>query len=55
MLYNFCNGDGVGDNDGDSDDTDDYLKKRRKAIGKSMKSESLESIRDLIQKELKNL
>ena len=43
------------DNDGDSDDTDDYLKKRRKAIGKSMKSESLESIRDLIQKELKNL
>jgi hypothetical protein len=42
------------DNDGDSDDTDDYLKKRRKAIGKSMKKESLDSIRDLIQQELKN-
>ena len=43
------------DNDGDSDSTDKYLKKRRKAIGKSMKKESLDSIRNLIKKELKNL
>ena len=28
------------DNDGDSDDTDDYLKKRRDAIGKAMKKEA---------------
>jgi len=43
------------DNDGDSDSTDKYLNKRRKAIGKSMKKESLDSIRNLIKKELKNL
>ena len=43
------------DNDGDVDSSDKYLKKRRKAIGKAMKKESLDSIRDLIQKELKNL
>ena len=43
------------DNDGDVDSSDKYLKKRRKAIGKAMKKESLDSIRDLIQKELKKL
>ena len=43
------------DNDGDVDSSDKYLKKRRKAIGKAMKKESLDSIRVLIQKELKNL
>ena len=42
------------DNDGDTDSSDEYLKKRRKAIGKAMKKESLDSIRDLIQQELKN-
>ena len=40
------------DNDGDEDSTDKYLQKRRNAIGKSMKSESLDSIRLLIQQEL---
>ena len=30
------------DNDGDSDDTDEYLKKRRAAIGKAMKDESFD-------------
>ena len=43
------------DNDGDSDDTDDYLKNRREKVGKAMKKESLDSIRDLIQKELLNI
>ena len=43
------------DNDGDSDSSDKYLKKRRAAIGKAMKKESLDSIRDLIKKELGNL
>lgn len=43
------------DNDGDEDDSDEYLAKRRKAIGKAMKQEGLDSIRDLIAKELKNL
>ena len=43
------------DNDGDSDETDDYLKNRRKAVGKAMKKESMDSIRALIQQELKNL
>jgi hypothetical protein len=43
------------DNDGDVDSSDKYLKKRRQAIGKAMKKESLDSIRALIQKELKNL
>ena len=42
-------------NDGKVDSTDKYLKNRRKAIGKAMKKESLDSIRDLIQQELKNL
>jgi hypothetical protein len=40
------------DNDGDEDNTDKYLKKRRNAIGKSMKSEALDSIRSLIHQEL---
>ena len=43
------------DNDGDEDESDEYLAKRRKAIGKAMKQEGLDSIRDLIAKELKNL
>jgi len=43
------------DNDGDEDDSDEYLAKRRKAIGHAIKKESLDSIRDLIAKELKNL
>ena len=43
------------DNDGDVDSSDKYLKKRRKAIGKAMKKESLDSIRDLIQRELQKL
>ena len=43
------------DNDGDEDDSDEYLAKRRKAIGQAIKKESLDSIRDLIAKELKNL
>ena len=47
--------DGDVDNDGDEDESDEYLAKRRKAIGKAMKKESLDSIRDLIAKELKNL
>ena len=47
--------DGDVDNDGDEDESDKYLKKRRKAIGKAMKKESLDSIRDLIKKELGNL
>jgi hypothetical protein len=42
-------------NDGKVDSTDKYLKNRRKAIGKAMKKESLDSIRALIQQELKNL
>ena len=47
--------DGDIDNDGDKDESDEYLAKRRKAIGKAMKKESLDSIRDLIKKELGNL
>ena len=47
--------DGDVDNDGDEDESDEYLAKRRKAIGKAMKQEGLDSIRDLIAKELKNL
>jgi hypothetical protein len=47
--------DGDIDNDGDKDESDEYLKKRRKAIGKAMKKESLDSIRDLIRKELGNI
>ena len=43
------------DNDGDSDETDDYLKNRREKVGKAIKKESLSSIRQLIQQELKNL
>ena len=43
------------DNDGDSDSSDKYLKKRRQAIGKAMKKESVDSIRKLIQQELLNL
>ena len=46
--------DAVGKEDADADSSDEYLKKRRKAIGKAMKKESLDSIRDLIQQELKN-
>ena len=42
-------------NDGKVDSTDKYLKKRRQAIGKAMKKESLDSIRALSQQELKNL
>ncbi len=47
--------DGDVDNDGDEDKSDEYLAKRRKAIGQAVKKESLDSIRDLIAKELKNL
>ena len=47
--------DGDVDNDGDEDKSDKYLAKRRKAIGQAIKKESLDSIRDLIAKELKNL
>jgi len=47
--------DGDVDNDGDEDESDEYLAKRRKAIGQAIKKESLDSIRDLIAKELKNL
>ena len=47
--------DGDVDNDGDEDESDEYLAKRRKAIGKAMKQEGLDAIRDLIAKELKNL
>ena len=47
--------DGDIDNDGDKDATDKYLINRRKAIGKAMNKESLDSIRALIQQELKNL
>ena len=47
--------DGDVDNDGDEDESDKYLKKRRAAIGKAMAKESLDSIRDLIKKELGNL
>ena len=47
--------DGDIDNDGDKDESDEYLAKRRKAIGKAMKKESLDSIRDLIRKELGNI
>jgi hypothetical protein len=47
--------DGDIDNDGDKDESDEYLAKRRKAIGQAIKKESLDSIRDLIAKELKNL
>ena len=43
------------DNDGDSDSSDEYLKKRRQAIGSAMKKESLTSIRALIQQELSRL
>ena len=43
------------DNDGDSDETDDYLKNRREKVGKAIKKESLSSISHLIQQELKNL
>ena len=43
------------DNDGDVDSSDKYLKKRRQAIGKAMKKESLDSIRSLIQQELSKL
>ena len=32
------------DNDGDSDSSDEYLKKRRKAIGKAMKKEEVEQV-----------
>ena len=42
-------------NDRKVDSTDKYLKNRRKAIGKAMNKESLDSIRALIQQELKNL
>lgn len=49
------NEDGDIDNDGDEDATDKYLMNRRKAIGKAMNKESLDSIRALIQQELKNL
>ena len=42
-------------NDGKVDSTDKYLKKRRQAIGKAMKKESVDSIRAMIQKELKNI
>jgi hypothetical protein len=41
------------DNDGDSDETDDYLKNRREKVSKAIKKESLSSIRQLIQQELK--
>ena len=47
--------DGDIDNDGDKDESDEYLAKRRKAISKAMKKGSLDSIRDLIKKELGNL
>ena len=47
--------DGDIDNDGDKDESDEYLAKRRKAIGKAMKKESLDSIRALIKKELGNI
>ena len=47
--------DGDVDNDGDEDKSDEYLAQRRKAIGQAVKKESLDSIRDLIAKELKNL
>ena len=49
------NEDGDIDNDGDKDKTDKYLLNRRKAIAKAMNKESLDSIRTLIQQELKNL
>jgi len=39
------------DNDGDSDETDAYLKKRRDAIGKAMKKESTDDL-DAVIKEL---
>ena len=42
-------------NDRKVDSTDKYLKNRRKAIGKAINKESLDSIRALIQQELKNL
>ena len=32
------------DNDGDSDSSDEYLKKRRKAISKAMKKEEVEQV-----------
>ena len=34
------------DNDGDSDSSDEYLKKRRKAIGKAMKKEEVEELEE---------
>ena len=34
------------DNDGDSDSSDEYLKKRRKAIGKAMKKEEVENVEE---------
>ena len=43
------------DNDGDEDSSDEYLKNRRTAVGKAIKKESLDSIRDLIRQEFKNL
>ena len=47
--------DGDVDNDGDEDSSDEYLKNRREKVGKAIKKESLRSIRNLIQQELKNL
>lgn len=44
------------DNDGDVDDSDEYLKKRRAAISKAMKKEGYESADDtVIAKEMKKL
>jgi|LULE01.1.fsa_nt_gb hypothetical protein len=37
------------DNDGDTDDTDEYLKKRRDAIGKAMKKEEIDDEEDGIK------
>ena len=36
------------DNDGDVDDSDEYLHKRRKAIGKAMKSEGKENVNEVL-------
>ena len=41
------------DNDGDSDDTDDYLKKRRNAIGKAMKEDNDSRIKSMMDKRKK--
>ena len=39
--------DGDVDNDGDKDSSDEYLMKRRKAIGKAIKSKMSEGVRDM--------